>query len=547
MPNTQSTESGPRANSSDQELEHPASANRSDDRKPARTKRNRVLIAALLFVLLIGGAAVAFVANSGHTSSGLDLPIAVGPQGAALQGLAKPCLPLPKNDPTGCSVDNEGAKHFCMSVPDGSGDRGNLALVAKGTAGGGPSINFAALSIQCTWGNSDHGYQISFAFIGQHDPSNSWATCSPITAGRCTDSTRGALSVVTTPLLAGSNEYLYQFDNSEVDIIASYMDSDTAITHQPTSPDGSLQLLNDALATLGLSNPQSAHATPTGTHPVPAPTAMPSTQSPAAAAAAAACRTWAQARQASEAGALPGEKDAANQAQTAAAVDATYASLAQTMQELYSLPLTGLTQAEIATATADLSKLDAACSALGVTDVSRGGAPSSTGTQATTITITGGVNGSYTGVTIYAHDHITDCAAHAYGQSMVSYLTAHPCSGAYRVLVTINLSGRLAVLAATTVAFPPGPGDRDGYQASSGSETIERAANNSGVTDLLFEGHRIPVASAIPTDEAFTVTGQDNYAWVMDAWWATGNTQDQDSTLVAMENGIFLSNLFASQ
>jgi hypothetical protein len=62
------------------------------------------------------------------------------------------------------------------------------------------------------------------------------------------------------------------------------------------------------------------------------------------------------------------------------------------------------------------------------------------------------------------------------------------------------------------------------------------------MNDLLREGVRIAgVADAIPAHEAFGVFVQDDAVAIMDAWWAKGPTEDQDHTLLAAEQNLFLS------
>lgn len=154
-----------------------------------------------------------------------------------------------------------------------------------------------------------------------------------------------------------------------------------------------------------------------------------------------------------------------------------------------------------------------------------------------------GADGNEYDLTIWAQDRITNCADHAYGPPMISFLKAHPCKDSHRLLATVALgNGRTAALSIITVLFSGTTGDTYGYATSQRFQTLESAAGTGSMNDLLREGRRIPhAAAAIPAREAFTVTGQDASAVVFDAWWIKGGTEDQEPDLVALEQALFLT------
>lgn len=157
------------------------------------------------------------------------------------------------------------------------------------------------------------------------------------------------------------------------------------------------------------------------------------------------------------------------------------------------------------------------------------------------LTVTGADGNSYD-LDVGAQDRITDCAAHSYGRPMIAFLHAHPCLNAHRLLATLTLDGRKAMLSIITITFSPSAGDDHGYDAAQMFQDTEQASGTGSMNDLLREGRRVPgVSGSIPSTGAFTIAGQDASAAVFDAWWAAGATADQDPRLVTVENALFPS------
>lgn len=170
------------------------------------------------------------------------------------------------------------------------------------------------------------------------------------------------------------------------------------------------------------------------------------------------------------------------------------------------------------------------------------GTPSDSTGRGRVVTVTGTETGNTYRIAIWAHDSITDCAAHAYGTKMVNFLRAHPCGRTSRVLATLKLAGRTVALSEIDTAFPGT--DADPYGNAGKFKKLELADGTGSIEDLLQEGYRAPgVGSKIPDSEAFEVLGEDTGVSIFDAWYASGHTADQDPSLVKLDRDLFLAGL----
>lgn len=144
--------------------------------------------------------------------------------------------------------------------------------------------------------------------------------------------------------------------------------------------------------------------------------------------------------------------------------------------------------------------------------------------------------------TVQAEDVVSDCAANSYGAPLINYFRQHPCpSGAGRRLVTIPFEGRTVALSMIEVAAQVGP-PGDLYKYAAQLNQLERTTGTGGLDDLLRSGTRPPGwPAAIPANEAFVVTGEDDTVDIFDAWYLTGPTANQDPTLVQLANDLFLT------
>jgi hypothetical protein len=168
-------------------------------------------------------------------------------------------------------------------------------------------------------------------------------------------------------------------------------------------------------------------------------------------------------------------------------------------------------------------------------------APPSSGSSTNPVITVHGADGSPYEVEMLASDQVTDCAAHSYGAPIIEYFRAHPCKAATRRLFGILIRGRVAIMSTIVVTCALGP-RRDPYRWTGKLYRLERANGTGSMNDLLREGVSIAGGpGAIPAHEAFGVFAQDDAVAIMDAWWTKGSTEDQDATLLAAEQNLFLS------
>jgi len=170
------------------------------------------------------------------------------------------------------------------------------------------------------------------------------------------------------------------------------------------------------------------------------------------------------------------------------------------------------------------------------------GAPTTTGVGRT-ITATGYDGQTYV-ATVRAEDTVSNCAANSYGSPVITFFQQHPCpSGAGRRLVTIPFKGRTVALSMVEADAQVGP-PNDLYKYAAQLSKLENEAGTGGLDDLLRSGVR-PAGwpAAIPANEAFVVTGQDDTIEIFDAWYLDGSTENQDPALVKLTQDIFLTNI----
>jgi hypothetical protein len=142
-------------------------------------------------------------------------------------------------------------------------------------------------------------------------------------------------------------------------------------------------------------------------------------------------------------------------------------------------------------------------------------------------------------IKVWAETTDTDCPGHAYGAPVIAYLTAHPCNGLTRLLATTEVAGRAVGFAQSSLGFT---GTSPAVYKTAGDFIKLLNEDNTGsVNDLLREGRRLPSGpTAIPSSEVFSVLGQDAGIAVVDAWYLTGPTKDNDQALMTMAHDIFL-------
>ena len=133
----------------------------------------------------------------------------------------------------------------------------------------------------------------------------------------------------------------------------------------------------------------------------------------------------------------------------------------------------------------------------------------------------------------------TDCADHAYGTPVIQYLTAHPCMGLTRLLATTTVNGRAAGFAQSSIGFVGNAPDV--YQVAGNFAVLEKKNGTGSINDLLREGYRLPNGPPkLPSSEAFDVESQDSDVTIVDAFYLSGSTPNNDKALVQMAQDVYL-------
>jgi hypothetical protein len=132
-------------------------------------------------------------------------------------------------------------------------------------------------------------------------------------------------------------------------------------------------------------------------------------------------------------------------------------------------------------------------------------------------------NGTSYVVKIWAENEVTDCAAHAYGAPVISFLRQHPCFGMRQVLATTTVDGKPVGFAQRSIGFRGGM--NRSYRAAGQFRELVSRSGTGNLNDLLREGYRLPSGpSAVPFPNAFSALGQDNSVTIVEAWYLNGPT-----------------------
>jgi hypothetical protein len=155
-----------------------------------------------------------------------------------------------------------------------------------------------------------------------------------------------------------------------------------------------------------------------------------------------------------------------------------------------------------------------------------------------TVTARGG-NGSTYVVKLWAEVELKDCAANAYGAPVIAFLRQHPCAGIRSVLATTAVNGRAVGFAQRSIGFR-GAGDSS-YRTAGRFRALVSRSGTGNLDDLMRAGYRLPSGpTQVPFPNAFNAQGQDNGVSIVEAWYLSGPTADNDPALERMEQDIFL-------
>jgi hypothetical protein len=156
-----------------------------------------------------------------------------------------------------------------------------------------------------------------------------------------------------------------------------------------------------------------------------------------------------------------------------------------------------------------------------------------------TVTVTGTDGATSSAVSIWAEKTDPTCTDHAYGTPVINYLKAHTCTGLHRILATTTLGDQAVGLAVSDLGFKGNAPQV--YQTAGRFEELVKKDGTGNIKDLLREGYRLPAGpAAVPFPDAFSALGQDAGVEILDAWYLTGSTPDNDPKLVALEQSLFL-------
>lgn len=148
-----------------------------------------------------------------------------------------------------------------------------------------------------------------------------------------------------------------------------------------------------------------------------------------------------------------------------------------------------------------------------------------------------GVHSTYV-IKIWAEVRTATCAGHAYGNAVVAYLRKHPCRGLTRQLGTTVVDGRGVGFARSVLGFAgTAPGV---YSVAGDFETLVSKDGTGNLADLFRSGYRLPSGPArVPSPDAFNVQGQDAGVIVLDAWYLSGRTPENDPPLTQLGEETF--------
>jgi hypothetical protein len=155
------------------------------------------------------------------------------------------------------------------------------------------------------------------------------------------------------------------------------------------------------------------------------------------------------------------------------------------------------------------------------------------------VLVTHTTSGAAYQVKVWVTDQQTACAAHAYGAPVIAFLQAHPCASVNRLLATTMVNGRGVELARETIAFQ---GDAPQvYTTASDFRALVEKDGTGNLEDLLRAGARFTGSTAQVADpDAFDAEAQDAVVTVLDAWYLSGPTPENDPPLEVMAQDLYL-------
>jgi hypothetical protein len=149
------------------------------------------------------------------------------------------------------------------------------------------------------------------------------------------------------------------------------------------------------------------------------------------------------------------------------------------------------------------------------------------------VAVTGTPSGTAYQVSVWAEDRQTKCAAHAHGQAVITFLTNHPCTSMTRRLGTTIIGGKAVGFALTDINF-----------ASATTAAAFRALvtkdGTGNLDDLLIDGKRLPSGPrTLPAPDGFSSVNEAREVVVVDSWYLSGSTPENDPPLTLLAADFF--------
>jgi hypothetical protein len=150
-----------------------------------------------------------------------------------------------------------------------------------------------------------------------------------------------------------------------------------------------------------------------------------------------------------------------------------------------------------------------------------------------TVAVTGTPSGTTYQVSIWAEEADQNCRAHAHGSPVVTFLAKHPCAGMTRRLGTTAVEGKAVGFALTAIRFPSA-------KTANAFRVLVTKDGTGNLDDLLSDGKRLPAGPrSVPAPDAFSSVSHDHEVLVVDSWYLTGSTAENDPPLTALANDFF--------
>lgn len=172
-------------------------------------------------------------------------------------------------------------------------------------------------------------------------------------------------------------------------------------------------------------------------------------------------------------------------------------------------------------------------SSAGSTSPGASAKPGSVQRPVRTVALTATASGVTYEVSIWAEDTQSNCAANAHGGPIVSFLRKHPCSGMTRRIGTTTVGGKSVGFALSVITIPSS-------KNAAAFRTLVTKDGTGNIDDLLSQGKRLPSGpKSVPVPDAFSTTGSGTEVIVVDSWYLSGSTPENDPPITNLARDFF--------